>query len=282
MMDLKVPGGAGGSSTSGGNMGSTGFKGWLSKISSRFRRMKPSDQVRSPLKPLKAKRPEPLVIDDLEATRMGAPSPTPSRAGGDSGDAINLNQSVFTLGFAAATTDLSSYQVCPMAPPEFLADREQGGSGGARGKTGGHRQKRRGGHVIPDGRMRRSSSSETARRSKSASATEAELRKMKERLNKGGGGGKGHSRNKSNQSDPGVVPGGAAPSSFKGPPPRDVRGLLRRLDLSGYAELFEREEVDLEALQELTSEDLLEMGVHSRSARKAILHAAEKLRREEN
>ena len=40
-----------------------------------------------------------------------------------------------------------------------------------------------------------------------------------------------------------------------------MKGILKRLGLSEYREMFDREEIDLEALKELSEDDLVELGV---------------------
>lgn len=62
------------------------------------------------------------------------------------------------------------------------------------------------------------------------------------------------------------------------PPYRDVPDMLRRLDLAELVPIFVKEELDFSDLADLTSEDLIEIGVTKLKQRKIILKAAEDLK----
>ena len=62
------------------------------------------------------------------------------------------------------------------------------------------------------------------------------------------------------------------------PPYRDVPDMLRRLDLAELVPIFIKEELDFSDVADLTSEDLIEIGVTKLKQRKIIVKAAEGLK----
>lgn len=244
---------------------SKGFKAWLSKLSGRFKNVKPEQR---PVKSgIRHKKRDHLVVDNIETHIDGS---------------MNLDQSVFTLGFAAATTDLSSYLVSPMNPPSFETEQLELQ---LRQLNGPRNQTRR---FIPDGFSKDAGKSNYGqsknRRTKSAatrhskahgavgfhsSVDEVELRRQQKSAGKTK---KGHSRTQSNQSDPG--PRKLKDKDYK---PKDVKTVLKKLYLTKYLELFDRQEIDLKAFKELSEDDLKDIGITSRESRAAILSEIKKL-----
>ncbi len=97
-----------------GTEGNTGFKAWWGKISNRFRRLK-SDKVGHNFADnaqvsINIITDEPnyeesnIRVESMESSLKGSNNPA-------------LDTTVFTLGFSAATSDLSSYRIPPLAPP---------------------------------------------------------------------------------------------------------------------------------------------------------------------
>ena len=268
-----------------------GFKAWLGKLSGRFRKLNKdnnngnnngnnkvaagNNRISAASNPPKRDH---LVVDNIE-TRVDA--------------SIDLDRSVFTLGFAAATTDLSSYLVSPMCPPSFQteqADRH----GGRRQQHKKQQQQQQ--FIIPDGFNKiqhhqqlgrgvggggRSSAAAAAKVRGSKAAFHSSANDADQRANKNNNGrrrgssSRGHSRTQSNQSDPGPRP--QQQSSDRGGKPKDVKAVLKRLNLTKYWDVFESEEIDLKAFKELTEEGLKELGIVQREARNAILKEITKL-----
>ena len=228
-------------SESGDSSSKNGFRAFLERVSSRFRRVKP-DAAAANGKPVSisvtpAEPPSSLVnglvIESLETTTK---SPTALVAGGGGDDGLNddVSNSVFTLGFSAAANDLSSYAVAPLL-----------GSLTRNGSSTSAPSNRLG--AMPRGATR-------AHAHDSVAATKQPSQSVSSRRN--------HSRATSS--------GGAAAALTK-PAAADVRSALRRIGQGRHADLFEREEIDLRAFRELTEVDLCELGIAERSDRQAIM-----------
>ena len=166
----------------------------------------------------------------------------------DDGDFGGPEGSVFTLGFAAATTDLSSYAVSPLTPPDLQRQQQQ--------------QQQQQQHLR---RGSLDNSSSTTKMPKGLSKKEVK------RLKKFSSDAK--SRRRDHNSNHRHI----SRNSNRRNSHRDVRSLLKGLSLDHYAEVFEREEVDLEALKELSEGDLADLGIKSAEARAAIMGAVCKI-----
>ncbi len=182
-----------------------GLRGWWDKVSSRFRRLKHDQRVVSVnIIPdednSENETVDKLTVEDVEAT-------------------AGMDGAVFTLGFTAATTDLSSYLVAPISPPD--------------GKGNVANMSDQINFDIPKGTEKRN----------------------KHRLPK--------SRHQRPRKKPSLID-----------KRKSIEFILKSLSLDKYIGTFEREEIDLEALRELTDDDLKELGILDRGARAAILQAA--------
>ena len=249
----------------------SGFRAFLERVSNRFRRVKPdavSAAVGNPVS-ISVTPAEPpstpvkgLVIESVKTT--ASPAPT-------SGDEVNIieedvnddvNSSVFTLGFSAATNDLSSYALAPL-----LGSFTRNLSSTAAPKSVG---------AIPRGAVRALDSiAVVQQQSFPPKRSNARKRPPTHRTGRGSLHGRhsslaqprpdghGHSRT---YSDTAAI--------MK---PVDVRSVLRRIGQEHRAELFEREEIDLRAFRELTEADLREMGIAERADRQAILGSIKKM-----
>ena len=254
-------------SRSGSGDPKSGFRAFLERVSSRFRRVKPDavgkavsisvTPAEPPSTPVRG-----LVLESVETTAFTSQtSDDEAKIEEDVND--DVNSSVFTLGFSAATNDLSSYAVAPLlgsftrnlssttapmsvgAIPRGAA-KPLGSIAMSQQQTfppkGSNVRKRRTGHRT---RPRRGSL-------QGAHSSLAQPSRPD-----------GHARTSSDT---------AAITK-----PADVRSALRRVGQERHAELFEREEIDLRAFRELNEADLREMGIAERADRHAILGYIKKM-----
>ncbi len=249
----------------GGRGGGGALKAWWEKVSGRFRRLKSDNRDN---------RVSVNIIPD-------EPGGADGRGVADKAEGLNDGGggSVFTLGFAAATTDLSSYAVsAPLAPPAATDPRQQRQQKQQqRQRQQQNRPQRR---PSASGMPRGISQEDRLRRRRRRS------KELKKEFSSSSSSSKGrqhrHRRGKSLTS-PDPLPTKDHNSNHKrrekrdGGVCKDVASLLRGLSLQEYADVFAREEVDLAALRELSEGDLAEMGVASRDARVAILGAVRKM-----
>ena len=106
-------------SESGDSNSKSGFRAFLERVSSRFRRVKPGAAASGKPVSISVTPAEPpsspangIVIESLETT---ATAPMARVADGEDGGLNDdVSNSVFTLGFSAAANDLSSYAVAPL------------------------------------------------------------------------------------------------------------------------------------------------------------------------
>ena len=260
----------------------SGFRAFLERVSSRFRRVKPDAGVASasaasaasavgkpvsisvtpaepPSTPVKG-----LVIESVETTVSTAPT-----SGGEVKieEYVNddFNSSVFTLGFSAATNDLCSYAVAPLlgsftrslsstTAPKLVGAAIPRGAVRAPGSIAMSLQQ-----TFPPKRSsaRKRQPGHRTRRPRRGSLQGAHSSLARPRPD-------GHSRS---SSDTAAIP----------KPVVDVRSVLRRIGQEHHAELFEREEIDLRAFRELAEADLREMGISERADRQAILGSIKKM-----
>ena len=247
----------------------SGFRAFLERVSSRFRRVKPDAGAAVAGQPVSisvtpAEPPSTpvngLVIESVETTASGDPAADGhGRAAGIEEDVNDdVNSSVFTLGFSAAANDLSSYAVAPLLGSftRSMTNTTALNMFGTipRGAVKAHAaidvsQQ----HTFPTKRsdVRRRQPGHRTRPRRQGS-----LQGVPSKPN-------GHSRTTSDT---------AAITT-----PADVRSLLRRIGQEHHAEMFEREEIDLRAFRELTEPDLREMGIAERADRQAIMVSIKKM-----
>ena len=245
----------------------SGFRAFLERVSSRFRRVKPDAGAAVAGQPVSisvtpAEPPSTpvngLVIESVETMVSGDPAGGGRAAGTEEDVNDDVNSSVFTLGFSAAANDLSSYAVAPLLGSftRSMTNTTALNMFGAipRGAVKAHAaidvsQQ----HTFPtkrsDARRRQPGHRTRPRRQGSLQGVQSRP--------------SGHSRTTSDT---------AAITT-----PADVRSVLRRIGQEHHADIFEREEIDLRAFKELTEADLREMGIAERKDRQAIMVSIKKM-----
>ena len=238
-----------------------GFRAFLERVSSRFRRVKPDARgaeaaalgnpvsisvtpAEPPSTPLKG-----LVIESIEMT---VPTAACEEEVND-----DVNVSVFTLGFSAATNDLSSYAIAPLIG---LFSRRL--SSTAMPMVVG---------AIPRGAIKAPGSLAMSQQSVQPKKSNVGKRQPGNRSRPRSG-----SLHGSHSSSAQQMPDGHSRTSSDTAAitkPVEVRSALRWIGQEQHAELFEREEIDLRAFRELTEADLREMGITERADRQAILES---------
>lgn len=242
----------------------TGFRGWLEKVSSRFRRVKPENM---PLSISVTPAEPPTTVNDLQIVSLDTARTLPN--GEEEDDADNAN-SVFTLGFAAATTDLSSYAVAPMLNT-FKRGLVSSSHMGIMPKGAPRYNNPVSEWDAPDSGARKKGKTIFKKTAKPQSRN---VRRSSTHTFHNSDSGPGIS----NRSKPGHKRVPSDPVGFSSASSsKSVRSVLSRIGQSRYADLFEQEEIDAEAFKELDGADLKELGIAEKDARQAILSAIRRL-----
>ena len=247
----------------------TAFK-MLGLFSRRFKRLN-KDKDRSNKVSINIIPDEPMIDDSMNVQDFD------TRANADL-SLNDLNGTVFTLGFTAATTDLSSYTVSPIAPPTMNAEVLKSSSMSSQFvipsglSKGGHNNTPKTEKFLTGGN-RKTSSSARSKKSSSFSLSNASSGHHKER--RSSRAKKGHRRSQSLMNAP-VISSGHQQRRPK-TNESNVTKVLKRIHLERYAAMFEREEIDMEAFKELCDDDLKDLGISDQSARLSIMEEIKKL-----
>lgn len=247
-----------------------GFKGWLGRLSGKLRKLRPDTRSKVSINIIpsapgfsNANGDQDMKIEEF------------TTLGNDVG--MEINGSIFTLGFSAATSDLSSYGVSPLEPPLFhtmpFAPKHSTASdifipkGFSKPKSAPKTEK-----LLNNSK----SDSEAQERNFRHSSSSKEEPHHKKR--------KSHKRSKSLN----FVPKPTLNETIDLPrrhhhqrhdpkpkrPPSSVEELLKQVHLSHLFSMFQQEEIDLTVLKIMDDGDLKDLGVTRSRDRRNILKLA--------
>ena len=220
-----------------------GFKAWLGKMSNRFRRVKSRE--------LKFQEASSVSINIIPES--GEPSPSHVKDNifvetvqdvSLTKDNLGMENAVFTLGFSAATAELSSYDLAPAAaPPKTRLKSNAINFGIPNGVSVGK--------ILPEsGEDGISNSNNTKHITKVKSRKLSYFKSTKEKT---------EPRKKT--------------KSKKG----TLRAILENEGLDNYCDIFQNQEIDLQAFKELNDDDFKELGVREKD-RLVMLSVIERLK----
>ncbi|XP_059091343.1 ankyrin repeat and SAM domain-containing protein 6-like [Tigriopus californicus] len=262
-----------------------GFKGWFGRLSGQLRKLKPDMRSKVSINIIPS---EPGHVNGIDDMRIEEFATLENDVG------VDINGSIFTLGFSAATTDLSSYGVSPLEPPLFHT---------MQSSTNKHSPVSD--ILIPNGFSSKSSKSKqksapTTEKLLNSSKSDSEVQEKNFRHSTSSKRETGQDRKKSKRSHKrsrslNFVPKPTLNDRKDLPrkhhhhhhhhshqrhdsktkrPPTSLEELLEQSHLSHLLSLFQKEEIDLAALKIMDEADLKDLGITRSRDRKNILKQA--------